>query len=136
MAISVKEALKLPRGNAEFILVVDDEVTILETTQSMLENFGYQVLTAQDGIKAIALYRGHQNKISAILMDMMMPSMDGETAIRGLRDINPQVKIIANSGLALSSQSSLEVSLSTNAFLHKPYPLEALLTTLHEVIAL
>jgi two-component system, cell cycle sensor histidine kinase and response regulator CckA len=136
MAISEQKALNLPRGNAEFILVVDDEVTVLETTRLMLENFGYQVLMAKNGIEAIALYREHQNRISAILMDMMMPSMDGETAIRGLRDINPQVKIIANSGLALCSQSSLEVSLSTNACLHKPYPLEALLMTLHEVIAL
>jgi two-component system, cell cycle sensor histidine kinase and response regulator CckA len=136
MAISEQEALNLPRGNAEFILVVDDEVTVLETTRLMLEDFGYQVLMAKNGIEAIALYREHQNRISAILMDMMMPSMDGETAIRGLRDINPQVKIIANSGLALCSQSSLEVSLSTSAFLHKPYPLEALLMTLHEVIAL
>jgi two-component system, cell cycle sensor histidine kinase and response regulator CckA len=60
--------------------------------------------------------------------------MDGETAISGLRDINPQVKIIANSGLALSHQPSLGHDLKVNAFLYKPYPADVLLTVLHDVV--
>jgi two-component system, cell cycle sensor histidine kinase and response regulator CckA len=134
MAISPEEALSLPRGHAELILVVDDEATVLETIQPMLENFGYQVITAQDGIEAISLYREHQDKISVVLMDMMMPSMDGETAILGLKTINAQVKIIANSGLPLTHQSSLEVGSSFNALLPKPYSVEVLLKALREVI--
>jgi two-component system, cell cycle sensor histidine kinase and response regulator CckA len=84
--------------------------------------------------EAIALYRQHQDKISAVFMDMMMPSMDGETAILGLKAINAQVKIIANSGLPLSHQSSLAVGSSFDALLPKPYCVEVLLTTLREVI--
>jgi two-component system, cell cycle sensor histidine kinase and response regulator CckA len=134
IATSLEEALSLPRGNAELILVVDDEVTILETTKLLLENFGYQVLMAQDGIVALSLYRQHQDKVSAVLMDMMMPSMDGETAILGLKDINAQVKIIANSGLPLNHPSTLEFGSNINALLPKPYSIEMLLKTLREVI--
>jgi two-component system, cell cycle sensor histidine kinase and response regulator CckA len=134
IATSVEEALRLPRGNAEFILVVDDEVTILETTKLLLENFGYQVLTAQNGIVALSLYRQYQNKISAILLDIMMPSMDGEVAILGLKHINAQVKIIANSGLPLNHPSTLEADLNINALLPKPYSIEMLLKILREVI--
>jgi two-component system, cell cycle sensor histidine kinase and response regulator CckA len=134
MAISLEEELNFPRGNAELILVVDDEVTILESSKLLLENFGYQVLTAEDGLEALSLYQQQQDKISVVLMDMMMPYMDGETAILGLRAINPQVKIIANSGLALSHQPSLGHDLKVNAFLYKPYPADVLLTVLRDVI--
>jgi two-component system, cell cycle sensor histidine kinase and response regulator CckA len=134
MAIWPEESLNLPRGNAELILVVDDEVTILETTKPMLENFGYQAIVAQDGIEALSLYRQHQSQISVVLMDMMMPSMDGEAAILGLQSINPQVKIIANSGLPLNHQSTVNVDANVKALLPKPYPIEMLLTTLYEVI--
>jgi two-component system, cell cycle sensor histidine kinase and response regulator CckA len=134
MTTSPEESLSLPRGNAELILVVDDEATILETIEPMLENFGYQVITAQEGIEAIALYRQHQDKISVVLMDMMMPSMDGEAAILGLKSINPQVKIIANSGLPLNHQSTVNVDANVKALLPKPYSIEMLLTTLYEVI--
>jgi two-component system, cell cycle sensor histidine kinase and response regulator CckA len=134
MAIAPKECFNLPRGNAEFVLLVDDEASILETTQLILENFGYQVLTAQDGITAIALYRQYHSQISVVLMDMMMPSMEGEAAILGLKSINPQVKIIANSGLPLNHPSTVNVDTNIKALLPKPYPIERLLTVLCEVI--
>jgi two-component system, cell cycle sensor histidine kinase and response regulator CckA len=133
MAISPAECFNLPRGNSELVLIVDDEASILETTQLILETFGYQAVTAQDGITAIALYRQYQSQISAVLMDMMMPSMDGEAAILGLRAINPQVKIIANSGLPLNHLLTSNVDANI-ALLPKPYPIEMLLTMLHEVI--
>jgi two-component system, cell cycle sensor histidine kinase and response regulator CckA len=134
MAISPAESFSLPRGNAEFVLLVDDEVSILETTRLLLENFGYQIITAQDGIAAIALYQQHHSKISVVLMDMMMPSMDGDAAILGLKAINNQIKIIANSGLPLNHQFSLDVDSQVDALLPKPYSVEMLLTMLYEVI--
>ena len=56
-------------------------------------------MTASDGIEAVALYAQYKDEISAVLLDMMMPSMDGATTIRTLQKMNPQVKIIAASGL-------------------------------------
>src|SRR5919202_1740077 len=85
---------ELPSGQGELILVVDDEDSIREVTKTLLETNDYRVLVASDGIEAIALYTQHKAEISAVLIDMMMPSMDGPTAIRVLKKINPQVKII------------------------------------------
>ena len=87
---------ELPQGNGELILVVDDETAICQVTKTSLETYNYKVVTANDGIEAIALYAQHKNEISAVLMDMMMPEMDGLTTIRMLKKINPQVKNYCN----------------------------------------
>jgi len=71
---------ELPAGHGESILVVDDEDQILEITKKLLETHGYKVITANDGKEAIALYSQHIEKIKLVLMDMMMPVMDGQQA--------------------------------------------------------
>jgi two-component system, cell cycle sensor histidine kinase and response regulator CckA len=120
------------QGQGELILVVDDEANIRETLKLILENLNYQVLLASDGIGAIATYATHQNDIKAVLIDMMMPTMDGTSAIRVLQQLNPQVKVIASSGL-LTSNSLLNAA-SIKAFLPKPYTADDLLNTLHRVL--
>ena len=117
-------------GQGELILVVDDEAPIRETTKVLLESFNYQVMTACDGVEAIVVYAQHKDRIGAVLMDMMMPLMDGETAILALEKINPQVKVIANSGLGSSHKN---MSACVKALLIKPYSTDELLKTLHQV---
>ena len=127
------EDLELPKGHGELILVVDDELAIRKITQTSLETYNYKVLTASDGIEAIALYAQHKNEISTVLMDMMMPSMDGPTAIRILKKMNPQVKIIAVSGLASSDKVAVAMDTGVKAFLAKPYTARELLNTINAV---
>ncbi|NJK47520.1 PAS domain S-box protein [Candidatus Gracilibacteria bacterium] len=124
----------MPRGKGELILVVDDEAAVREITQTSLEASGYRVLLAKDGIDAIALYTQHKDEIKAILMDIMMPSMDGTTASRTLHKINPNVKIIATSGLISNEKIAQEAGDSIKAFLSKPYTLKDLLNVLHEIV--
>lgn len=124
----------LPTGEGELVLVVDDEVPILEITQASLEMNGYTVLTANDGIEAIALYAQYQERIRVVLMDLIMPSMGGVTAIRTLQKINPEVKIIATSGLSSSDDTAEALSIGAKRFLDKPYTSEVLLITIHSVL--
>ena len=124
---------ELPRGQGELILVVDDEASIRQMNETILTTYNYQVLTAQDGVEAIKLYGQHQEEIALVLMDLMMPTIDGPMAIRALQQINPQVKIITTSGL-YSDNSMISVA-NLKAFLPKPYTSEALLRTLNEVIS-
>lgn len=126
--------LELPKGQGELILVVDDELAIREITKASLETYNYQVVTANDGIEAIALYAEHKNEISVVLTDMMMPSMDGQITIRTLQKINPQVKIIAMSGLESNGMIAQSAGNSV-AFLPKPYTAHELLKTIHEVLS-
>ncbi len=125
---------KVLKGNGELILVVDDELFIREITKTSLETSNYQVLTASDGIEALALYVQHKNEISVVLMDMMMPEMDGITAIRLLKQVDPLVSIVAISGLTENSQADVAMDIGVQAFLSKPYTLQDLLKTLHSVI--
>ncbi|OKH22624.1 hybrid sensor histidine kinase/response regulator [Hydrococcus rivularis NIES-593] len=126
---------QLPRGRGELILVVDDEAAVQEITQTSLEAHGYKVLIAGDGIEAIALYARHKDEIKAVLMDIMMPSMDGTTAIRTLRKFDPHVKVIATSGLVSNEKIIKASGANIQAFLSKPYTLKDLLNVLHEVIS-
>lgn len=125
---------ELPQGNGELILVVDDETAILEVTKASLETFNYQALTASDGVEAVTLYAAHRNQISVVLTDMMMPSMDGLTTIRTLQKINPQVKIIAVSGIASREQLAKAAEIGVKTFLSKPYTTQELLEIINKVL--
>lgn len=122
---------ELPLGAGQLILIVDDEAAVRDIAQVTLESYNYSVLTAKDGAEALALYAQHQEKVQAILLDMMMPVLDGPNTIRALETINPKIKIIAASGLLTNDTSSRSV----RAVLTKPYTAEKLLKTLAEVLA-
>src|SRR5919199_326285 len=124
------EDIELPTGNGELILAVDDEASIREITKMLLEEYGYRVLTASNGIDAVALYTQHKDEISVVLLDMMMPSMDGPSTIRQLQKINPLVKIIATSGLAFNVMVAEAANFGVKTFLSKPFTREELLETI------
>ncbi|KYC43149.1 hybrid sensor histidine kinase/response regulator [Scytonema hofmannii PCC 7110] len=124
----------LPHGRGEWILVVDDETTICEIAKTTLESYNYNVLTASDGIEALALYAQYKGKISAVLIDLMMPGMDGSTTILTLQRMNPQVRIIATSGLMSNWTTAQKKSLGCQDFLPKPFTARTLLNTLRDVI--
>jgi two-component system, cell cycle sensor histidine kinase and response regulator CckA len=119
-----------PSGQGELILVVDDEVAIQEITKATLEAYGYRAIVASDGIEAIALYAEHKQEIGVVLMDMMMPSLDSATIIRTLCRLNPQVQIIAMSGLATNEAVKRTLSEGVKAFLAKPFTASELLNLL------
>jgi CheY-like chemotaxis protein len=125
---------ELAAGHGELILVVDDEDQIRDITGSTLETHGYRVLTASNGIEAIASYEQHREEIKLVLMDMMMPVMDGLEGIEGLHKINPELKIIAASGLTEKDKLTKAAG-TVNAFLSKPYTTGRLLRTVHEVLS-
>ena len=125
----------LPLGKGELILVVDDEESIREITKGTLETFGYRVLTASDGTEAVAIYADTKSDIAVVLTDMMMPFMDGPATIRALQRMNPNVRIIAASGLG-ASQRAAEASLAgVQIFLDKPYTAEKLLKALAKILS-
>ncbi len=123
-----------PAGSGELILVVDDEAAILHITKGTLEAFGYLVLTASDGEEAIALFMENREKVKAVLTDMVMPLMDGAALIRELRKFNPQLPIIASSGLSDLGKGEEARSLGVQKFLPKPYTAEKLLWALREAL--
>ncbi len=126
--------MDLPHGQDELVLLVDDEDSIRQITRQTLEAFGYRVLMAADGAEASTLYAANKDEIAVVLTDMMMPLMDGLATIQVLRKINPQVRIIAASGLNTNGMAAKAVEAGVKHFIPKPFTAETLLKTLHEVL--
>jgi PAS domain S-box-containing protein len=125
---------EMTRGNGELVLLIDDEDALRKITGQTLESFGYQVLPAADGVEASTLYATHKDKIAVVLTDMMMPVMDGPATIQVLMRMNPQVRIIAASGLNVKDMVARATSAGVKHFIPKPYTAETLLRMLHTVL--
>jgi CheY-like chemotaxis protein len=120
--------VEISPGNGELILVVDDELSIRKITQSTLEAFNYRVLTAKNELEALTVYTQNQQDIDIILLDMMIvPGSQFGNAIHTLKQINPDVKIIATSGLLSSQKIDQATELGVEAFLPKPCTAKELL---------
>lgn len=119
-------------GHGELVLVVDDESSIREIARATLEAYGYQVIVACDGAEAIATFVKNMETIRAVIIDNMMPVLDGKSTIAALKRMETGVKLIATSGL----QDEVSASLSTqvDAFINKPFTGEKLLKTVYEVM--
>jgi len=124
---------EMPAGHGELILVVDDEEAIQQIARATLENYGYRVLAAVNGVEAVMLYKRHGSEVKAVLLDSTMPLMDGAATLRVLRQIAPDVSIVGVSGL--DSETGFAVGPGgVQAFLTKPYTAQDLLVKLHAVV--
>lgn len=121
-------------GKGETVLIVDDELSIREITRATLNKYGYSPMVAGDGTEALAIYAKHSEEISVVLIDMMMPYLDGIATIRALQRLNPTVKIIATSGLSSDGKAGEAIACGAKSFLPKPYTAEKLLEMLADVI--
>lgn len=128
------EQLEIIPGNGELILIVDDEDEIRDIAQIILENNNYRTLTASNGIEAIAIYAQYKQEISIVLMDMMMPKMDGVTTIRTMQKMNPELQVIACSGLGNIELLLQSDDKKVQGVLFKPYTANDLLHSLNQVI--
>lgn len=122
-------------GNAKQVLVVEDEASIREITKTSLDAYNYKVLTANDGIEAIALYAQYKNDIDVILLDIAMPIMDGATALPALYRLNPKVKIIVVTGFGATYTLEALSDYGVRVILKKPYTTKQLLVTLKDIIS-
>jgi PAS domain S-box-containing protein len=122
------------QGKGETVLVVDDEPAILELTRTMLTHFGYKVVTAMHGADALALFALYKEKIKVVIMDMMMPVMDGTTAMRALRKENPALQFIAISGLMQGDKLKEEFGDKSVVFIPKPFTMEKLLLAVRNAL--
>jgi PAS domain S-box-containing protein len=133
-AAAAPETPKLPRGNGECVLVVDDEEAIRVVARRTLERFGYRVLLASNGAEAVSLYAQHRDDVAVVLTDMSMPVMDGPATIIALRTLNPRVRIIGSSGLMSGGTPPGSPAARLHHFVSKPYTADIILTMLKTVL--
>ena len=121
----VAKGSTLPMGHGETVLVVDDEKSLQDLVRATLESIKFKVMTAYDGHEAISIYEKNKNQIDVVLLDMLMPNMNGLTTIFALRRINPNIKIIGMSGSLLENlPSDMSTLVQELPFLQKPFDSE------------
>ena len=105
------------------ILLVEDEPTLRRVARMLLEKLGYRVLEAPSGEAALEMYAEQQQDIDLILLDVVMPGLNGLQTLERLRALDPQVRVILCSGVADTEEETLPDGVS---FMPKPFPLEIL----------
>jgi PAS domain S-box-containing protein len=105
------------------VLLVDDEEAVRAISRRLLQRLGLGVILAEDGQRAVELYRERQADIDLVLLDLTMPRMDGEQTFRGLRQINPDVRVVLASGYGENDVASRFAGKSLTGCLQKPYTL-------------
>ncbi|HEX9615339.1 MAG TPA: PAS domain S-box protein, partial [Bacteroidota bacterium] len=128
------EDVVTPRGNGETILIVDDEPSVLESAKMTLESNGYGVMTAGEGTEAIAVYAKFRKTIRIVLVDLMMPFMDGISTVRSLAKLDPTLIFIASSGALAAEEKWASVKEFVTEYIPKPYTGPALLATVGKVL--
>jgi two-component system cell cycle sensor histidine kinase/response regulator CckA len=121
-------------GGSETVLVVDDEESVRALLQRILEEGGYTVLLATDGIEASELYAERSTEIDLVVLDIIMPRMGGRKTYERLREINPEVKVLLTSGYSEDGQAQDILAVGARGFLQKPYDLRAVLRKIREVL--
>lgn len=120
------------------VLVVDDEENVRITTRLLLQEFGFEVIAARDGVEAIEAFRAQSGRIGAVLLDLTMPGMDGLETLKELRRIAPEIPVVLASGYGAArledSQLGPEPRAGPDAVLAKPYAADHLFNTLWRVM--
>jgi len=117
------------------VLIVDDEELVRQTARYTLERCGYKALTAGDGADAVDLYRRQPDVIRLVLLDLTMPVMSGEEALRQLQSINPKVRVLLTSGYNEGEAVQRFAGKGLAGFIQKPYTAAALAEKVKEVLA-
>jgi CheY-like chemotaxis protein len=127
------EATDLIRGR-EMVLLVDDEDVVADVGDQMLRKLGYEVLVARSGKEAIKYYELRWDKIDMIILDMIMPDMNGGSVYDRIKAINPHAKILLSSGYSIDGKAADIMERGCDGFIQKPFSMEILSERIRKVL--
>ena len=116
------------------VLLVDDEETVRTVGGAMLERIGFEVLTANDGLEAMELFREYEDEIACVLLDLSMPVQSGEETFRQIRCLRDDVPVIMSSGYNEREIADRFAGKGISGFIQKPYRASTLRAALQEVL--
>jgi len=122
------------RGGNETILVVDDEEFNLEIAEWTLKSRGYAVICADGGERAVEIFRERGQEIDLVLLDMIMPGMDGSDVFRAIREIDPDARVIVVSGYSPEGRFEELKTAGVEFFVQKPYSTAELCSAIRKMI--
>ena len=116
------------------VLLVDDEKLVRRSGQRLLEKLGYKVVLAEDGLAAVRAFAEHRDRIAAVMLDLIMPVMDGAETLEKLKEIDPAIPVLLASGYSREEQADALMKKGADGFIQKPFDLATLRAKLAELI--
>lgn len=120
----------------ETILFVDDEDMITDVGRQLLEKLGYTVLTAGSGREAAEIFQKHLNEISLVIIDMIMPGLNGGETYDELKKIDPNIKVLLASGYSINGLAQDILDRGCHGFIQKPFNIKTLSNKIRTVLAI
>jgi two-component system cell cycle sensor histidine kinase/response regulator CckA len=140
LPLSGKEALRespeeerLIKGT-ETVLLVDDEEMILEVGQAMLEKLGYRVIVAGSGERALDIVKQLGDELELVILDLIMPEMNGGEAFNAIKKIRPRLPVILSSGYSINGQAEEIMKKGCKGFIQKPFNLSELSKKIRKIL--
>jgi CheY-like chemotaxis protein len=122
------------REGTESILLVDDEDIITDVGRAMLEKLGYTVFVAQGGEQAVETMSAMGQQIDLVILDLVMPDMDGGTTFDRIRALDPSMPVILSSGYAINDMATDIMQKGCNGFIQKPFNISEFSYKVREVL--
>jgi DNA-binding NtrC family response regulator len=118
----------------ETVLLVDDEEMVLGAGEMMLENLGYDVLSTSSAEESLGIYAEKKDEIDLVILDLIMPTMNGGQIYDRLKEANPNVKVLLSSGYSINGQAREILERGCNSFIQKPFSMKDLSAKIREVL--
>jgi len=128
-------AAPVEKNCSETLLVVDDEDNVINVTREILQALGYKILAARSGYEAVRIYQDRCQEISLVILDMVMPGMNGGETYDALKNINPDIKVILSSGYSLDGKATAIMNKGCQCFIQKPFKIEDISQRIREILA-
>jgi len=115
-------------------LIIDDEDLVLEVGRKFLKFMGYNVLTARDGEEALEMYQAQREKIALVILDLVMPRMEGGEVLNRLKQITPGVRVLISSGYGVNGEVSKTLERGAKGFIQKPFDMKELSQVVRSIL--
>jgi PAS domain S-box-containing protein len=112
-----------PTNGSGTILLIDDEEIVIESVGCMIEHLGYRLIVARSGKEAIELYKAQGSDIDLVILDMIMPDMNGSQTFDRLKATDPDVQIVLSTGYSADGQASEILQRGCQGLINKPFTL-------------
>jgi CheY-like chemotaxis protein len=117
------------------VLAIDDKEEFRELVKEFLTPFGFEVTLAANPVKALELFQREKDRFDLVLLDYLMPQMDGAKTFEWLRKLNPKIKVIVVSGAEPLRLRQLQAQTPIDGFLHKPFNWEEAAAYIKRIMA-
>lgn len=131
---SAATAAHVVKKGAETILLVDDEEMIRKVGRELLQQMGYKVLLAEGGTEAVEIYRKDRGAVDLVILDMIMPDMNGGEVYDQLKELAPGIRVLLSSGYSIDGQATEILERGCDGFIQKPFNIRQLSQKIREVL--